>query len=977
MSSSSSSSSRFPNPADHASHQQQPKRHQSKHQLQPASALRLRSRHQVDNSTTPATTHQRRLSTYSTSSTVLTNITSSETYSSLLKQIRSSDPSSTPSNYHEQQRLAIASYGAQSPIRKTIGTLIKSGQSRSSIILYSILFILLWKSLVGLGHYSGHRSPPLFGDLEAQRHWMALTVQLKLKQWYSFDLQYWGLDYPPLTAYHSLVLGYLARLVDPAFVLLRPPSNHPNGWGEELHQQLKLFLRSSVLASELLLWIPIVLIYHFKTFTFNSSSLDTSNHLSHTSNPPRLSNGLWLGAMYSVLVVLLNPNLILIDNGHFQFNSIMLGLTLASVTCFYGGHDLLGAVMFVCSLAFKQMALYYSPAIFAYLFGKCLYLGHPRGTKLFTRLALISTGSTILLFAPFIFNSDFPLAIIQVIQRIFPIGRGLFEDKVGNFWCTLNLFIKVRTLASVKTLANIALLFTLGAVLPVILLLTILSWKLNPSPPSISSSSSSSSKVSLLTSDPSNPIPKTVELLPLALYNSSIGFYLFSFQVHEKSILLPVLPLLLILSRHHRNRKRGQLVNWQDWDIICLISNVSVFSMWPLLKREQLGVQYMVSIISYNHLIGYSPLKLIKRSTGNLVSLGIMSIYLAMIGIHLSEQLIKPPARLPDLFVVLNHSLSFVVFSASYLWSLLRIYEEAWTLVGFGRLSHHLPEPAHPSETKSLEQEHDKREFEKDQAEGSMSEVNEEDEDPSEALQLKLPAKRSSSLQQQRRKKKKSGSDSEGEELKSRSFGATPRMLKGGPLPQRMLKEPAGSGSRPSSKVMISSPSGEKLMNRIKNRLLVSASRSASPSSSSSTSQRSSSAEDRRGPGSKGKEKEDENKLDDQGGNPARGGQSDDSYSKDLEYHSPQHHHHHLQNLVAVTERDERRQPDKQEQEQEERDERRREQRERERQNLSSSPYRLESAWEQALRQSREEAIRRRREELLATRTPTNSSSKR
>ncbi|KAA1101668.1 Glucosyltransferase-like protein [Puccinia graminis f. sp. tritici] len=975
---SSSSSSLFPNSTHHhASHQEQQQR-RSKQQLEPPSALRLRSR-QNNN----PNTHQRRVSTHSTSSTILTNITSSETYSSLLKQIRKS----SPSNYHyqEEQRLMIASYGAQSPIRKTIGSFIKAGQSRSSIIAYSILFILLWKSLVGLGPYSGYRCPPLFGDLEAQRHWMAVTVELKLKQWYSFDLEYWGLDYPPLTAYHSLLLGYVARIIDPAFVLLRPPSDHPNGWGEELHDQLKVFLRSTVLASELLLWIPIVLIYHFKTFSLNSSSssVDQSNHLSQESNPPRLSNGLWLGAIYSALVLLLNPNLILIDNAHFQFNSIMLGFTLASVTCFYSGHDLLGAVMFVCSLAFKQMALYYSPAIFAYLFGKCLYLGHPRGTKLFTRLALISTSTTILLFGPFIFNADFPQAIIQVIQRIFPIGRGLFEDKVGNFWCTLNLFIKVRTLASVKTLANIALLFTLAAVLPVTLLLIILSWKLNPSRSSVSSSSS---KFPLLPADQSSPIPKTIELLPLALYNSSIGFYLFSFQVHEKSILLPVLPLLLILSRHHRNRKRGQLVNRLDWDIICLISNVSVFSMWPLLKREELGIQYLVSIVSYNHLIGYNPLKLIRRSTRNLITLIIMFIYLAMIGIHLSEKLTMPPSRLPDLFVVLNQSLSFATFSVSYLWSLLRIYEEAWTLVGFGRLSQHPPETGHPNLTKVSEEEHDQNEIEKDEVGGGLrSEVDEEDEDEesSEALNVKLPAKRSSSLQQQRRKKK-SGSDSEGEELKSRSFGATPRMLKVGPLPQRMLKEPTGSGNRASSKVMISSPSGEKLMNRIKNRLHVAASRSASPSSSSSASHRSSSLEDRRrtSGSSKGKEKEDDHELDDQGGNQADGRHLNHSSREPAEYHHPpqsQSHHIHSQNLMDLMEGDEaHRQVDKQKQEEEQRGERRKDQREREKEiPTPSSPYRLESAWELALRQSREEAIRRRREELLATRTPTNSSSKR
>ncbi|KNZ64579.1 hypothetical protein VP01_1012g2 [Puccinia sorghi] len=875
---------------------------------------------------------------------------SSENYSSLLQQIRNSDPS--PENYQLQRSLMLTSYGAQSPIRKTVGSFIKYGQSRSSIITYSILFILLWKWLIGLGPYSGYQTPPLFGDLEAQRHWMAITTQLKLEQWYSFDLEYWGLDYPPLTAYHSLLLGYLASLIDPTFILLRPPSNHPNGWGEELHQHLLVFLRSTVLASELLVWIPVVLMYHFKTFNLTTSSPDQSSHLSQKSHPPKLSNSLWLGAMYSALVVLLNPNLILIDNGHFQFNSIMLGFTLASVTCFHGGHDLLGAIMFVLSLSFKQMALYYSPAIFAYLFGKCLYLGHPRGTILFIRLALASTGTTILIFGPFIFNPEFPQHIIQVIRRIFPIGRGLFEDKVGNFWCTVNLLIKIRTLASVKTLANIALLVTLGAVLPVILFLTILSWKLNPSRSRATSSSSFSSKASVLQADlslkSSSTVLRTVELLPLALYNSSIGFYLFSFQVHEKSILLPVLPLLLILSRHHRNRKRGQLVNRLDWDIICLISNVSVFSMWPLLKREQLGIQYLVSIVSYNHLIGYNPLRLIGRSTRNLMSSSIMLIYLLMVGIHIAEQLIKPPSRFPDLFAVLNLSLSFFIFIASYFWSLLRIYEEAWTLVGFGALKG-LPHETCQALNKS-QQDH-----EQDEVAAERSGVDEDkEEDEEEAVNVKLPTKRSSSLQQHRRKK--SGSESESEELKSRSFGAKPRKIKLGQLTKRMLKEPE-MGSRPSSKMMISSPSGEKLMNRIKNRLQV---RSTSPSSSSSTSHRSSSLEDRRS-SSQGKEKEDDQ---------TRSGTGDQGHSlqRELEYNPLDSQH-----LAGPSEKEE------QTHREEERGSRKPEarQRENERGLDPPSPFRVETAWELALRQSREEAIRRRREELLATRTPTNSSSKR
>ena len=47
----------------------------------------------------------------------------------------------------------------------------------------------------------------MHGDFEAQRHWMEITIHLPISKWYTYDLQYWGLDYPPLTAYHSWLLG--------------------------------------------------------------------------------------------------------------------------------------------------------------------------------------------------------------------------------------------------------------------------------------------------------------------------------------------------------------------------------------------------------------------------------------------------------------------------------------------------------------------------------------------------------------------------------------------------------------------------------------------------------------------------------------------------------------------------------------------------------------------------------------------------
>eukprot|EP00954_Amorphochlora_amoebiformis_P007705 598177-Amorphochlora_amoeboformis.AAC.2 len=91
-------------------------------------------------------------------------------------------------------------------------------------------------SACGAHPHSGMGKPPMFGDYEAQRHWMEVTVNLPVqvlylpekegmgeekgreeeegsdaKDWYrnttENDLQYWGLDYPPLTAYVSWGFG--------------------------------------------------------------------------------------------------------------------------------------------------------------------------------------------------------------------------------------------------------------------------------------------------------------------------------------------------------------------------------------------------------------------------------------------------------------------------------------------------------------------------------------------------------------------------------------------------------------------------------------------------------------------------------------------------------------------------------------------------------------------------------------------------
>jgi alpha-1,3-glucosyltransferase len=85
-------------------------------------------------------------------------------------------------------------------IRWGVGLGSYSGQSTQRSL--STRFILMIE-------LSGKNTPPMYGDYEAQRHWMELTIHLPIREWYTYDLQYWGLDYPPLTAYVSWLCGML------------------------------------------------------------------------------------------------------------------------------------------------------------------------------------------------------------------------------------------------------------------------------------------------------------------------------------------------------------------------------------------------------------------------------------------------------------------------------------------------------------------------------------------------------------------------------------------------------------------------------------------------------------------------------------------------------------------------------------------------------------------------------------------------
>ncbi|KAG5635041.1 hypothetical protein H0H81_012625 [Sphagnurus paluster] len=567
-------------------------------------------------------------------------------------------PGSTPRTHAQPQ--AQEPPPEQSAGRRWIRWMHKRGL-RHWVAPLAVLAALLVKTSIGLGSYSGAGTPPMFGDYEAQRHWMELTVHLPVREWYTHDLQYWGLDYPPLTAYVSWLCGAIGSRIEPAWFALGTSR------GIETPGS-KFYMRTTVLVLDALVYVPALLMF---AATWQGTRSKRTQHI-------------------ALLTLLFQPALLLIDSGHFQYNSVMLGLTLLALNFFAAGRDLAGAVCFVLSLGFKQMALYYAPAIGSYLLAKCIYLGPTHGTRLFARLALVTTTAFLLLFLPFLPPFAPLTAIRDPLTRIFPFARGLFEDKVANFWCASDVVVKWRRRAGTRALVRLAAGLTAVGFLPGVGVLIRAGWVLRvrdvdaggkevPAEgegggeregAAMAGTERQAKVKALALVDTHAPF---LPLLPYALLNSALAFFLFSFQVHEKTILLPLLPITLLLSAAQVDSAV------YAWGV--LVNNVAVFSMWPLLKRDGLGAQYIAMLVIWNRLVGHNPFRVPSKSFIQVLS---TAVYSAAALLHVLELVVSPPARYPDIYAVLNVLVCTPVFVLALLWSAKSGVEVGWALGGLG-----------------------------------------------------------------------------------------------------------------------------------------------------------------------------------------------------------------------------------------------------------------------------------------------------
>ena len=288
-----------------------------------------------------------------------------------------------------------------------------------------------------------------------------------------------------------------------------------------------------------------------------------------------------------------------------------------------------GSALFTLALNYKQMSLYHALPFFFYILG-------PRYNSWAGFRQIVTVGGTVVLtfalcWSPFLSTAD------HVVFRMFPFNRGLFEDKVATFWCSLSVLLKVRDLVDRVLLVRAALFFTLVAVLP--------------------------SQILLFRN-------ATPHKFILALTNSALGFFLFSFHVHEKTILIPLTTavLLLFAEKNQPKSRLDVLLNKQRGTQTVSLSAawfifIATFSMYPLLQRDGLGVMYITGMGLY-----LSVLHVVLRNEDHSKPLlGLFWLSVAgCILLHLGEVLLPPTDRYPFIHPTLNALYSAAHFAGFF-----------------------------------------------------------------------------------------------------------------------------------------------------------------------------------------------------------------------------------------------------------------------------------------------------------------------
>ncbi|XP_050521667.1 probable dolichyl pyrophosphate Glc1Man9GlcNAc2 alpha-1,3-glucosyltransferase [Daktulosphaira vitifoliae] len=380
-------------------------------------------------------------------------------------------------------------------------------------------------------------------DFEVHRNWLATTYSLPLSQWYSAKHSEWTLDYPPLFAWFEYILSKLAVYVDKD--MLSVNNLKYSSSDTIIFQRLSVIISDSVFfygSHKCVQNIALIIPKHIKKQKLFNEDKNTIK-----------------------IFLVANVTLLLLDHVHFQYNGFLFGILLISISHILKGENYWSAFWFSVLLNFKHIYLYLAPAYFIYLLKHfCLKQNTLTALRRLLKLTVIILIVFGISFGPFIWYGQ----LSQVLHQLFPFKRGLSHSYwAPNFWALYNTldigaklacknfgFLKKNETASmtgglVKTFKHSILpsitpqttfILTLVFILPCL-------WRLW-----------NSKKCSI----------DFIQCLVLCGLTS----FLFGWHVHEKAILLAVIPLTLLVD-----------VSSCDCAVFTLLSTIATYSVFPLL----------------------------------------------------------------------------------------------------------------------------------------------------------------------------------------------------------------------------------------------------------------------------------------------------------------------------------------------------------------------------------------------------------
>ncbi|KAI0180832.1 glycosyltransferase family 57 protein [Hypoxylon sp. FL1284] len=374
-------------------------------------------------------------------------------------------------------------------------------------------------------------------DFEVHRNWLAITNSLSPWEWYYEKTSEWTLDYPPFFAYFEWTLSQVAKLADPA--MLRIYNLDYDSW------QTVYFQRLTVIVTELML------IHALQLYDLSDASPTTQTV--HTNQSRRFiesSHGVAKRtAQAAAISVFLSPGLLIIDHIHFQYNGAMYGVLILSLVLARHKSGLLASgFVFAALLCMKHIYLYLAPAYFVYLLRT--YCLSPKSIFRIQFLNCVKLASGIIgvfgiAFGPFAVKGQIP----QILSRLFPFSRGLchaywapnmwavysFMDRVMIFVAPrLGLPVKMEAVNSVtRGLVGDTAFAVLPEVTPGMCLALTLVFQVIP--------------LMRLFVRPS--WDTFIGAVTLCGYAS----FLFGWHVHEKAILLVIIPFSLIALKDRRH----------------------------------------------------------------------------------------------------------------------------------------------------------------------------------------------------------------------------------------------------------------------------------------------------------------------------------------------------------------------------------------------------------------------------------------